>query len=180
MIRVASGLSASARSTVVGELLVVDDGVDAFALHDLRQRGPGERRVQQQHVGTDPVGGDQRLDEAAVVACHDADDLRSRSGGDIRLELPAPQILQCGGESIGALVDFAPGQRAELVDETRPVGAALRGGGESRCDAHVFALHRRGDPHVLVGPHRREQAGAAHRRDDAERFREAVGDGHGS
>ena len=59
----------------VGELLVVDDGVDAFALHDLGQRGSGERCVQQQHVGTDPVGGDQRLDEAAVVAGHDAENL---------------------------------------------------------------------------------------------------------
>ena len=59
-----------------GELLVVDDGVDAFAVDDLGQRGPGERGVEQHHVRADPVGGHQRLDKAAVVAAHDADDLR--------------------------------------------------------------------------------------------------------
>jgi len=36
-----------------------------------------------------------------------------------------------------------------------------------RCDADVF-----------VGSHRGDDAGAPHRRDDAERFGEAIGDGH--
>jgi len=77
-----------------------------------------------------------------------------------------------------ALVDFAPRQRAELVDEAGPVGAALRGGGESRCDADVFALHRSCDADVLVGPHRGDDPGAPHRRDDAERFGKTIRDGH--
>jgi hypothetical protein len=56
---------------------------EALPRHHLRQRWPCERSVQQQHVCADAVGGDERFDEAAVVARHDRDDLRSRPGGDI-------------------------------------------------------------------------------------------------
>ena len=63
-----------------GELLVVDHRVGVLAFDNVGQRRAGERRVEQQHVGADPVGGDQRLDEAAVVAAHDRHDLRGATG----------------------------------------------------------------------------------------------------
>ena len=110
----------------LGELLVVDHCVDALALDHLGQRRPGERGVQQQHVGADPVGGDQGLDEAAVVAAHDAANRAARR------RLGRAGCLQGRGQRVRALVDFAPGQSAELVDEPGAVGAALRGGGETR------------------------------------------------
>ena len=73
----AGGVGLVGQRTVhrVGELLVVDHRVGAFAVDHLGQRRAGERRVQQQHVGADPVGRDQRLDEAAVVAAHDGQPL---------------------------------------------------------------------------------------------------------
>ena len=94
------------------------------------------------------VGGDQCLDEAAVVARHDADDFRSRF------------VMQRGGQCVCALVDLTPRQRVQFVDETGPVRTTLRGAGESGCDAHVFALHRRSNPQVFVGPQRGDEAGA--------------------
>ena len=88
--RVASGESASGAVDGVGELLVVDHHVDVFPVDHLGQRRTGERGVQQQHVGADAGGRDQRLDEAAVVAAHDPDGLRA-------------EFLQCGGQCVGAL-----------------------------------------------------------------------------
>jgi hypothetical protein len=64
----------------VGELLVVDDGVGVLAVDHVGQRRPGERGVEQQHVGTDAGGRDQRFDEAAMVAAHDADCLGCAAG----------------------------------------------------------------------------------------------------
>jgi hypothetical protein len=58
------------------ELLVVDDRqrpVLTLPLHHLGERRAGEGGVQQQYVGPDPGGGDQRFDEAAVITSHDRD-----------------------------------------------------------------------------------------------------------
>ncbi len=98
-----------------GELLVADDGIDVLARNHLGECRSREGRVEQQDVRADPVGGDQRLDEATVVARHDPDDARGTAG----------HVLQRGREGIGALVDVAPRQRAELVHQAGPVGAAL-------------------------------------------------------
>jgi hypothetical protein len=43
-------------------------------MDDFGQRRAGERGVEQQYVGTDPIGGHQRLDETAMVAADDPDD----------------------------------------------------------------------------------------------------------
>ncbi len=48
--RVAPGRSANARSNRRGELLVIDGGVDAFAVDHVCHRRPGEGRFQQHHV----------------------------------------------------------------------------------------------------------------------------------
>ena len=73
-IRTVSGCVGQCAVDGGGELLVVDHHVGALARHHLGHRGTGERGVEQQHVGADPVGGDQGFDEAAVVARHDPDD----------------------------------------------------------------------------------------------------------
>ena len=56
------------------------------------------------------------LDEAAVIAAHDPD----------HLGLTARERLQGRGERVAPLVDLAPRQGAQLVDEAGPVRAALR------------------------------------------------------
>ena len=64
----------------VGELFVVDHRVGALAVDYVGQSRAGERRVEQQHVGADPVGRDQRLDETAMVAAHDGQHFRCSAG----------------------------------------------------------------------------------------------------
>ena len=64
----------------VGEFGVVNDGVDTFTVDNLSQCRAGERRVQQEHVGTNTIGRDECLDKASVIAAHDADGLRSTAG----------------------------------------------------------------------------------------------------
>jgi hypothetical protein len=86
--------------------------------------------------------------KAAMVAAHDPDHPR----------LPAGQRLQRGAERIAPLIDLTPGQRADLVDESGPVRASLRGRGEPRYGRDVLASHGRGDPQIFVGPQRRDHA----------------------
>ena len=105
----------------LGELLVVHDGVCAFTSDHLCQRGAGERGVQQQQIRADAVRRDDGLDEAAVIAAHDPDHPR----------LPAREGLQGGRERVAPLVDVAPGQGAQLVDEAGPIRASLRRGSKT-------------------------------------------------
>ena len=79
--RVASGLIGQCAVHRLGELLVVDDGLDAFAVDHVGHRRAGERRVEQHDVGADPAGCHHRLDEAAMVAAHHADDFRLARAG---------------------------------------------------------------------------------------------------
>jgi hypothetical protein len=153
------------------ELLVVDDGDRSpgrLPRHDLRQRRACEGGVQQQHVGADAVRRDQRIDEATVVSGHDPDHAGRAAG----------QRLQRGRERVGALVDLAPRQHADLVDQTGPVRTPLSGGRETRSDAHVLARHGGGDPEVLVGPQRCDDACPGHGGDQAERAGQPVGERH--
>ena len=112
----------------LGELLVVDDGVDAFAVDHVGHRRAGERRVEQHDVGADPVGGHHRLDETAVVAAMIPMTFGCRRQG-----------LQRRGQRVDPLVEFAPGQHAQFVDQTGTVRASLGRTGETRGDAHVLA-----------------------------------------
>ena len=98
------------------ELLVVDDDVGAFPRHHLREGRTGERRVQQQHVRADPLGGGECVDEPAMVAAHDAHHPRCPTG----------QLLQCGRERVGPGVELPIAQHTEFVDQRGTVRAALR------------------------------------------------------
>ena len=143
----------------IGELLVVDHRVRAFAVDHLGQRRAGERGVEQQHVCADPVGCDQRFDEAAVVAAHDRHHVRGSAG----------QPLQRRGQRIGALVELTVGQRSEFVDQRRTVRAALRRHRESHCDGEAFAVYDRRDTQILVGSQRGDDSRADHGAQQAER-----------
>lgn len=94
-----------------------------------------------------------------MITRHDADDLgRFAANG-----------LQRCSESRTVLVELPPGQRAELVDESRAVRAALGRNGESGRDRHADPAHGCSHPEVPVGSHWREHARAIHRCDEAPR-----------
>ena len=124
------------------ELVVVDDDARALPGHHVGQRRTGERGVEQQHVGADAFACGQCLDEAAMVAAHDAHHPRC----------PAGELLQGRGERVGPVVEFAVAQHAQLVDDGRPVRAPLRRHRDP--DGVREAGARDGHPHpqVLVRP----------------------------
>ena len=132
-----------------GVLLVVDQDVDVLAAEQLGQLRPGERGVEQHQVGAELAGGDQRLDEAAVVAGQQAD--------------PAASVLEVrrerGGQRVGALLELAPRHRTALVDQRDPLGSpgCRQAGAGHRGQA--LAPDRAGHPQVLVRPQRPQQPG---------------------
>jgi len=81
-------------------------GPTAHSRFSTRQRGPANDVFRSSTSGTDPVGGDERVDEAAVVA------------GISPMEPSEARVWQRGGECVSASVDSRPGQLAELVDES--------------------------------------------------------------
>jgi hypothetical protein len=136
-----------------GEFGVVDHNVDTFAVDDLSQCRPGERRVQQQHVHPSTVGADECLDETSVIAAHDADGLGSSAG----------KPLQGNGKRIAAFVEFPPCQRAAFVDQSRSIRTTTCRSSERVRGRHIFASSCRCDPEVLVGSHGCNEPGTTKR-----------------
>ena len=101
------------------ELVVVDQRLRLLALGDVGELRAREGRVEEQHVGAELRARHHRLDEAAVVAAHQAH----------VVALADPVGGEPVRERVGALVDLAEGQRAELVDQRDLVAVALGGGG---------------------------------------------------
>ena len=98
----------------LGELLVVDDRLRLLAVGDVGQLRAGERRVEEQRVRPELRAGDDRLDEAAVVAGHDRH----------VVALVDAVVGERVGERVRALLDLPERELAELVDQRDLVGVA--------------------------------------------------------
>ena len=121
-------------------------------------------------MGAEPRAGDRRVDEAAVVAAHDRDAV---AGADaVRGER--------AGERVGAAVQLAEAERAELVDQRRLVRRSRGGDGDRAGGGGPPAHQRAADEREAVGADRRDQAGVDQRLDDAGVVEErSVGPGTG-
>ena len=96
--------------------------------------GPENDGVQEQRVRAELGAGDDRLDEAAVVAGHDRD----------VVALVDAVVGERVRERVRALVDLAERQLPELVDDRDLVGVARGGGARSRRPACAPAHERSG------------------------------------
>ena len=104
-----------------GELLVVDHQSRRLALEHVDELGAGEGGVEVEDVGAQLGDRDRGVDEAAVVAAHHRH----------RVALPHAALGERAGQRVGAAVQLAPGQLAELVDHADLVRGAGREGGEA-------------------------------------------------
>jgi hypothetical protein len=95
---------------------VVDEQRHALSLAHVCELRPGEVRVQVQHPGPQPAGGECHVDEPAVVAAQDPD----------RVTLAKATSPKRGRERDRAIPELGERQHSELVDEPGPVGVAHR------------------------------------------------------
>ena len=131
------------------ELLVEYERLGLLALHDLGQLRAREGGVEVERVGAQLRQRDRRLDEATVVAAHDTD----------AVTLPEARVRERVRERVRARVHLAVGERAELVDDHRPVRVALgQRDGAGRGAAAPFLQRPQHAPEA-VRAHRPDHAG---------------------
>ena len=130
------------------ELVVVDQGLRALPLHDLLELGRREGGVQVQGDGADLRAGHRRLDEVAVVPAHDRHTVPLSHAG----------VGESPGERVRSQVGLGERERPELVVDRDPVGVLDRGRDRPERRGCSPADELLGDPHHLVGAHRRDHA----------------------
>ena len=156
------------------ELVVVDQRLRLLALGDVGELRARERGVEEQHVRAQLRARDHGVDEAAMVAAHQADVVTGRDpvGGE--------RVREC----VGALVDLAEGERAELVDDRRLAAVALGRRAVAAGRGRAEAQQRADGADDVVGPARVEHARAGQRTRGEQLGGDLVGDaaeipGHG-
>jgi hypothetical protein len=128
----------------VRELLVVDERDRLLALDDVGDLRGSEGGVEVERVGAELRERHGGLHEAAVVAGQDRDAVAR-----------ADAVLGEGvGERVGARVDLAVGERAELVDEREAVRMADRAERVAQRRGGAPARVGEGHPGQLVQPQR--------------------------
>ncbi len=132
----------------LAELLVIENRAHVFAAADLAELRRPEHGVHQHHVRANLAACEERFDEAAMVATHDADHV---AGRHTRFAKPS-------GERVRAAVDLVEGCRAFVVDDRDGVRLPDGERDETHCRRAAPTLGRSNHPNRLVGAHRFEDA----------------------
>jgi hypothetical protein len=138
------------RAEDFGELVVVDQRGRTLAFAHRGELRLRETGVHEQDLRAELAGGEHGHDEPAVVAAQ-----QGEHGAVVQPAL-APRVR----ESVGAAVEVAEGELAEVVDESEHVAVTLGGDPDSGAKDPVAAqgVHRVGR---LVRPGERDQPGLA-------------------